>query len=926
MSAFLMSFLGAQEREKIQTINAKILSIDLQNNQFSVKEYSTGHTLMIHIGKDLKIAVLQQLDYDDLPKLQWLRNYGARDETNKIIKNGDLYIGDYSKVSPLTQEKITYGQLDWDDGDFKDKLQWVDGGVYRSADGGVYSRDGSKKYKLKVGNDYYHLKYKGTKRPCVFEEQSSQLQSQLKPGKWATITYEVSNGENRARSVRQNNDKEYLPPYWAHFPIGASGQTVDDLSKKFEAVKKGYAENIAGIKNAMPVMMKIVPELANENEPVALVIKVLSSVPPHETISYYSDYLKKGLNESKQIAIQWKKEGLNSDTNKQIYIANVTLPSSVLGQHLIKWSCNVGGDISEYSRSYAIIDNSTAVFTFNNLSVPTMKPEYDTRYLPYNTWEVNLIGALQWTSDRYKMAPNWAAISKSYRQYGISPGFMPQYTGWGMSQIREESAAFQQALLAGMKEIIPYFGFDTENLNFGDYGMGKETVEIARALGYKYVHSLCTNNHIDSSFGINHSGKPERPYFISSEDFRKPQREKKAIMGFSQLQWNNPIAIKYFSHYCIGAGEFTTLDTSSIQKANDWETYYSRLDIFLDALYQNTDSQRVPYFIQMNYQFESKHPSVVHSCKRELKFLLDKAKKEKLVFTTNNGIADYYSNHYKTLPETTTYFQDYYSGFSVGDKPANYPDVMQIENEQQMVVSNHGSLLPDKFYDYETTWNYPDCGDFDIPRSRSKWGTIPDEDEIYKFKISPKIVDTRNFLVTELRANDDAEITVTIDSKVAQKNLPISLWDIGREFSKVSENYAVSGNARFIPVRAPFTGNLNGYLIANIVEGINKFTMTIKTPKRESKSVEFKVGDSIKCKAFETNGRKDAYLWNTSLNDANMTINLPRGRTMDLYLSPLCEKKTVNEGSHTFVIPFGERMQITEYTKDELISMIHVKD
>ena len=34
------------------------------------------------------------------------------------------------------------------------------------------------------------------------------------------------------------------------------------------------------------------------------------------------------------------------------------------------------------------------------------------------------------------------------------------------------------------------------------------------------------------------------------------------------------------------------------------------------------------------------------------------------------------------------------------------------------------------------------------------------------------------------------------------------------------------GKARFVPVRAPFTGNLNGLLVSDVVKGENTFTVT----------------------------------------------------------------------------------------------------
>lgn len=911
----------------LRNYEIKIKSINFNTKTMVVKDYNTGYEATVDISKNPSITLRNQYDFDELTQFQWLRIYGTRDDVNKVINIGAIFLGDYQTVTPQKQTGLTYGEIDWDTGDYSSNIVWTDE-MYRPLDSGIYSKDKKRKYKLKIGSEIYSLTYPESKRTRIFREVSGQTINNLVAGKWASVTYTSINGTNIATRIYVNNDKEYLPPYWAHYPVGASGQTLSSLNNKIENVRNGYAANKTAIKNLMPVNMRIVPELANQNESVTLKMKVISSAVPNTAILYYSDYLKNGLTSPTTQTLSWQATGTDADTGKIIYAASYTLPANVLGQHLVKWTSNIGGDITEYSRSYGIIDNETAVFIFNNLSVPSMRTEFYSRYLPFNTWESKTINSLHWTSTTINNASNWANVSKEYRQYGISPGFMVQCAPWGASQIREESTEFQTALLSGFKDIAPYFGFNQDEVNFGDYGMGKTTVEVARNLGYKYVHSIVTNNHIDGSFGINQAGKPERPYFISSEDFRKPNKETKPLLGFAQHQHHNPLGIKYFSHYMIGGGEFRTVDRTSTQQqaGGDLNTYFSRIINKLDAFNQNIESQKVPYFMQMNYQFEGKNTPVVEACKMVMDYILNKAKKQKVVFATNNGAADYFLNHYTKLPETTTYFQDVFAGFTVGQKPANYPDYMQIENQDQMVISLYGQLLPDNFYDYTTPWNYPDCGDYNIPRARSGWGTIPDEDNIYKFEIFPKIVDTRNFTVSEVRRNSDGKISVTVHATVAQKNLPISLWDIAREFSKDDAKFTVTGGGRFVPVKSPFTGNLNGYLIASVAVGKNTFTLNITTPQRAIQSVEFEVGDAIKGKVFETNGRKDAYIWNKYPWDTKVKINIPQGSTMDVYVSPLSAKQTLNPGYNVINIPYGERMQIVGYSKDGLTNMITADD
>ena len=66
------------------------------------------------------------------------------------------------------------------------------------------------------------------------------------------------------------------------------------------------------------------------------------------------------------------------------------------------------------------------------------------------------------------------------------------------------------------------------------------------------------------------------------------------------------------------------------------------------------------------------------------------------------------------------------------------------------------------------------------------------------------------------RVNGDAlEVTVQVEAKVARKNLALALWNVPRAFRPGEGWFRRSANCRFVPILAPYSDNLNGFLVAD---------------------------------------------------------------------------------------------------------------
>jgi hypothetical protein len=635
---------------------------------------------------------------------------------------------------------------------------------------------------------------------------------------------------------------------------------------------------------------------------------------PNPTLIAYPEYLKTGMKAEKKLNLKWKVAG--KQDGRTVYRARLELPADKKGQHLVRWNCDIGGDIKEFWRTYAVIDKTYTVCILNDLSCP--KEPFHERHLPISTWELRPLELDGWKDQPY--ASEWAAASREYRQYGDNPGYYPIYAPWNSYQLREDPPEMQRYALASLKKIAAMLGFPGDYDNFGEYTMGNATVKIARELGFKTVHSLCTEHHMDGAFGFNNFGKPERPYFISREDFRKTgDGGKSGMVGFAQLDRHIELARSSSNAYNPEDACMEILDRENVQLKQDPAVFMSRVLDHIEGNFQNRLSQRVPYFLSYDFQFANYEPPLRAADIVMIDYLVSKARTEPIAFCTYAGVSDYYRRHYTETPETTSYYHDYYAGMTQYGKPHEFPEVMAIENSKFMAIMIEGAILPDSLYDYTTRWNYPDWGNENIPRARHVLGDF--QRGLHdKFAVTPKIVDTRGMTATrrDIQANGSLKVQLTVTSDRDKNNLPLALWNIPREWKSGEGWWKVEGRGRFVPYRAPYTGNLSGLLVANVKKGTSTISLIIKTPPRQPESLDLALGPQAKAKVFTREGQTIAYVWPAYPWQTELTLDLPAGKTARCYISPKSEKVDCKAGQTKLRIPAGESMRVIGLSKSEL--------
>lgn len=878
----------------IREFDAMIVGANPDENTFTIQHNPTKFSVTLKTDSSTFFQRTREATFADLPVGKKMRFWGILASDNASMQVGGIRRSDGDdNLTPTivrgTPQDYVVGQL-----------------VNQN---GKYYIDGSPQFGLIEikRNDYVQV---------LFEEPSGLADFQ--PGCRCHVRYQETDQGGLALYVQIQLT---LPPDQSL--TAASGATPEQVRQTFAQIKT-LAQNIEPqLATLMPVKMTVTPELAKIGEPVTLQMEALATKSPNAILDFYPNFLVAGTSTSQPLNLAWKATGQHDSLT--VYQAACPLPANATGNYLTHWKCDIGGDTTDYWRYFAVIDDTWAVAMFMSTShaFPAVRPAADFHrlQLPYEEW----VGSCLTVNDVLHGNPQqWAAWSQEARQYGMQINPMLYSTSWmsGPAQnpyanLQSETPETQRAILDGYREMLPGLGFGPVDI-ISAYTMDNSFSLGARDAGFKTISSLCSGqNFMDGPMRINHLGMPERPYFISPEDFRKPgPGGPQGLVGVSQCQRNSFLCRDFNCTYALDpASDINFVDGGGRSVWDD--IWMSRIYDFFDAMLQNRLSQKTPYFFNACAQFNGSNPGNTESNRLLIEYAAKKAQTEPLAFATGPAVTEYYRRHFTQTPETTCYQQDYFCGLAQYDKYAGYPDTLEIEGPDFQSFCRAPEILPVYHYDYQKTWNYPAWGNEDLPRNQ--WGYLyPGTYD--PLQVVPKIIDTRLFQASraEGAADDGLTITLTVQAQADQKNLVLALWDIPRQWRPGEGWWSVTGQARFVPVRAPFSANLNGLLVADVKTGENKFSVTIKTRARNPVPSTIKVGDAIEGRVFERDGQTMAYFWPTKPWGGTLAVNLLSGMGATAYVAPQGAAQPCPLGQNAFTIPAGGWMRLIGLTIPQL--------
>ncbi len=235
------------------------------------------------------------------------------------------------------------------------------------------------------------------------------------------------------------------------------------------------------------------------------------------------------------------------------------------------------------------------------------------------------------------------------------------------------------------------------------YTAGNSLVAACRRAGVRYILGFCAPTVIeDGGWEIAHYGSPLSPYFISDEDFRKPEAgERDDAVMMSSMELRNPmVCLNHWSEgpWCplnaLAADRW--LEPSAdplpfLQIAEDW--------------LRQSELSGEPLFFHINLQYFFAGRCYEHN-RRALEWLAEQRDKGRLEV---GGLQSWRKRlkEQNGFARQTTYWRGEMMGFHVGHRPGCYPDVIVDESLRGQFVWEYPQALPVRHYDYRRKWEFP---------------------------------------------------------------------------------------------------------------------------------------------------------------------------------------------------------------------------
>ncbi len=691
--------------------------------------------------------------------------------------------------------------------------------------------------------------------------------------------------------------KQYLGALILLATWAAHGDETDAGAARAKAIRDGFEQQVvrsheacqAGLKDLIRVDFDLAPQLLVPGEETLLKIRARTSTAPNPSLEVWQDcYQPEPI--VQPYTLDWKQ-----DATDEAFTAEWKWRPPQCGNYLVHWRCDAGGDVPEFWRNVSVVDREWAVMILNSTShiKPRPEPEFHRLHLPFSYWAESLLYTPR------ASAEDFASFSRNARQFGDDPGLLiflgGEYLKDDKTVFYDEPESVQRAVLEGYRDLWKFYGFPRPLDSLYTYGMGNGPVRVARSLGIDMLGALCADqNWGDGPFKINHWGMPARAYFVSEDDFRRPgPGGPRAMVGIQQCERQTVLCRDYGCVYAFeSAIAYVFNQYAGITRpriVNDM--ILSREMDFLECFLGAAEQARQPYLFSCGIEFNGVWPDMAGINVQFMELIARRARTAKLAFTTAYAAADFMRRHFEQTPETTLYLPDVYAGLTHGGKPPLYPDTMEIENASLHAIFRRGEIVPYAQYDYTVPWSYPDWGNEGIPRKPDGY-IVPNTDD--RFRVTPPILDTRLFTVAERReeAAGATRITLTLQAEQAKKNVALAVWDIPRTFTEDASHYRVDGAKRFVPVRASYTNNLCGIVIADLVKGENRIEVAVDTESRRPATLDWQIG-AARAKVLDRDGVSTLYLFAAGDQPAEITCKPVEGKTLSLYPFDSDEPQTI---------------------------------
>lgn len=286
------------------------------------------------------------------------------------------------------------------------------------------------------------------------------------------------------------------------------------------------------------------------------------------------------------------------------------------------------------------------------------------------------------------------------------------------------------------------------------YTPGNPLVQACRSAGIRFLTGFCAPTVIeDGGWSIAQYGSPLSPFFVSDEDFRKPEdpAARPDPLLIASMELRNPlVCARHWSE-----GPWCPLNA---QAADRWlepsATPWPFIRIAEDWIRQG-ELDRVQRFFHINLQYFFAGACRDHN-RRALEWLALQRDRGRLAVGSLRAWSERLRATGGFVPQTT-WWRGEMAGFHVGNRPGYYPDTVVDESLARQAVFVEGRAEPQRLYDYRPRWA---CHPF-----RPEGG-------------DPASADASGIALASTHADTAAGrvVTLTVENRGAARLLPLADW------------------------------------------------------------------------------------------------------------------------------------------------------
>jgi hypothetical protein len=903
----------------------EIVSFDSGNGKLVVAPFpDSGKRFELRVTGQTVIRVDRELPFEKLPLDRPVGVFG------KVFSKGEPQRGEHTayEQDTLCVQEIIFS----DNPSFKPKRRPPLTAILHKEDGHLIAEMAGKKYVFYRGE-------RDREFPMIWSCDLPGAVSDIEAGLTGEVAYREEEAGNTVVTLSLKIQKKPYASYYVT-PENHRAEPVERIRANVGKIKAAHAAIALELDRLAPVDLRVTPSLLKAGEKPVLTIRVLSEKEPSSTLTVHPNYLKDGTEKGTQLTLDWRSS--KDDQGRTVYAAKTELPASEPGNHLLHWKCDIGGDIADYWRNYAVVDDNSIVCLINDVGTDdfTDRKMLLENKLPHTYW----MGEALFFDRMLKPATAawWAEISRAARQFGLEPQLFFFNTTWDEIPLGElnfdgDREDYIREVLRAYKSLWPLYRYPQDCVNAGTYAYSTAFTRAMLAEGFESKISVCPMHILEHAPGqnINTHCMGHYPHYISQQDFRKTGNETGtnlvSISQFTGQHLRNRQGAECFDGtepYWLNLDWNNQAGPRGDYGRNFFSRTFHQASLLL-ANHRNNPGH--PTFFITGLEFSSSSsktpkPSAKPGDRFQVEYLVNRAKAgEPVVFATGNAITAYLRRHHPVSPRHVNYFHDYLAGTTQRGSPLEVPDSMDIEDPMFRAVMSRPNILPEFHYDFSKHWNYPDFGNDGV--WRPYWVTKQIGGHLRcKYDVTPKIEDWRDLKVSRKdEVGKSYRVTLTVESPRPAERVPLAVWDIPREWRPGSDWFKV-GNAReFIVVVAPQTDNLNGVLVVDLKPGKNTFTVEIHTPARELQTIDHTFADSVRGKTWTHDGQSTTYLWPVNPWGAKIEVSVPAGKTVTAYLAPGTREQELTPGVYQFDLRFQQWMRLIGLTREEITKAITIK-